>query len=267
MPLLTISISAVLLYLTCSVYLGGQAWHGVRHPRLEKLAVIAGYTALSGHAVILFNTIFGDWGIDFSVLKVASLTFWLITLITLLSSMRLPVKNLLVPLYIIAAISLVAAQALHTTAQTIPNITFGIGVHILLSILAESIFTIAAVQAITVGIQDRLLKKHRTQGLVNSLPPLQTMETLLFDMLWGGQLILTAALATGIIAAPDLITALTTHKVVFAAIAWLVFAILLWGRHQLGWRGNTAIRWTLTGFVLLMLSYFGSKFVLEFLLS
>jgi ABC-type uncharacterized transport system permease subunit len=267
MPLLTISISAVILYLTCSLYLGGQAWHGVRHPRLEKLAVLGGFAALIGHAIILMHTIFGDWGIDFSLLKVASLTFWLITLITLLSSLRLPVKNLLVPLYTITAISLVAAQALHTTPQTIPNITFGIGVHILLSILAESLFTIAALQAVTVGIQDRLLKKHRTQGLINSLPPLQTMETLLFDILWAGQLILTAALAAGIIAAPDLVTALTTHKVVFATIAWLVFAILLWGRHQMGWRGNTAIRWTLTGFVLLMLSYFGSKFVLEFLLN
>ncbi|HSB96504.1 MAG TPA: cytochrome c biogenesis protein CcsA, partial [Spongiibacteraceae bacterium] len=56
------------------------------------------------------------------------------------------------------------------------------------------------------------------------------------------------------------------HKTVFSLISWLIFAILLWGHHRLGWRGHTAVRWTLAGFSLLVLAYFGSKFVLELML-
>jgi ABC-type uncharacterized transport system permease subunit len=45
-----------------------------------------------------------------------------------------------------------------------------------------------------------------------------------------------------------------------------VFGILLIGRWLMGWRGKIAIRWTLAGFIALMLAYFGSKFVLEIVL-
>jgi ABC-type uncharacterized transport system permease subunit len=58
-----------------------------------------------------------------------------------------------------------------------------------------------------------------------------------------------------------------THHIVLAVSAWIVFAVLLYGRWRLGWRGRTAIRWTLGGFLLLVLAYFGSKFVLEVLLG
>ena len=33
-----------------------------------------------------------------------------------------------------------------------------------------------------------------------------------------------------------------------------------------GWRGSVAVRWTLVAMVLLLLSFFGSQFVLELLL-
>src|SRR5690625_6552585 len=56
------------------------------------------------------------------------------------------------------------------------------------------------------------------------------------------------------------------HKTVFSLAAWVIYVVLLWGRHRVGWRGYTAIRWTLAGFVLLMLAYFGSKLVLELIL-
>ena len=57
------------------------------------------------------------------------------------------------------------------------------------------------------------------------------------------------------------------HKTILSIIAWIVFLILLIGHWKLGWRGRTAIRGTLIGFVFLMLAYFGSKFVLEIVLA
>jgi ABC-type uncharacterized transport system permease subunit len=54
---------------------------------------------------------------------------------------------------------------------------------------------------------------------------------------------------------------------VFAILSWLTFGWLLIGRWRYGWRGRTAVRWTLGGFVLLVLAYVGSRFVLEVLLQ
>ena len=38
-------------------------------------------------------------------------------------------------------------------------------------------------------------------------------------------------------------------------------------RSVYGWRGRIAVRWTLAGFLMLVLAYIGSKFVLEVLLG
>jgi len=93
------------------------------------------------------------------------------------------------------------------------------------------------------------------------------MEALLFELLWLGFLILSASIITGVGFIEDMFAQHLVHKTVFSIIAWLIYAALLAGRHWLGWRGNTAIRFTLGGFAALMLAFFGSKFVLELVLQ
>ena len=92
------------------------------------------------------------------------------------------------------------------------------------------------------------------------------METLLFQMLALGFLLLTLSLLTGFLFLEDMFAQHLVHKTVLSLLAWLLFAVLLLGHWWLGWRGQTAIRWTIAAFVLLMLAYFGSKFVLELIL-
>ena len=58
-----------------------------------------------------------------------------------------------------------------------------------------------------------------------------------------------------------------SHKTVFAIISWLIFGGLLAGHHFRGWRGRTAVRWTLAGFTTLLLAYIGTKVVLELILK
>ena len=53
----------------------------------------------------------------------------------------------------------------------------------------------------------------------------------------------------------------------FAFASWGIFAALLLGRRVYGWRGRIALRWTLTGFMVLLLAYIGSRFVAEVLLG
>jgi ABC-type uncharacterized transport system permease subunit len=100
------------------------------------------------------------------------------------------------------------------------------------------------------------------------MPPLLTMETLLFRIIWTGFVLLTLTLASGIFFSEELFgKPLTfTHKTVFGILSWLIFAALLGGRVLAGWRGRKALRWTLAGFLALVLAYIGSKFVLEIIL-
>ena len=92
------------------------------------------------------------------------------------------------------------------------------------------------------------------------------MESLLFQMIAIGFAMLSLALLSGVLFLEDIFAQHLVHKTVLSLTAWLVFSVLLWGRFQFGWRGRTAIRWTLSGFAVLLLAYFGSKFVLELVL-
>jgi ABC-type uncharacterized transport system permease subunit len=102
-----------------------------------------------------------------------------------------------------------------------------------------------------------------------NLPPLLVMEKMLFRIIWAGFILLTLTLFSGVIFSQEVFGQSVTfsHKTLFSFISWGVFAALLIGRHFYGWRGRTAIRWTLTGFTILLLAYIGSKFVLEIILQ
>ncbi len=138
--------------------------------------------------------------------------------------------------------------------------------HILLSILAYGMFTIAVFQALLLLLQNRQLKNKHPSGLIKNFPPLQTMESLLFGFLWAGWTLLSMSLISGWLFVENLFAQHLVHKTLLSILAWIVFSVLLWGRTRLGWRGHKAIRWTLGGFLLLMLAYFGSKLVREYIL-
>jgi ABC-type uncharacterized transport system permease subunit len=122
-------------------------------------------------------------------------------------------------------------------------------------------------QALLLAIQEAHLRNRQPGGIIRSLPPLQTMESLMFQMIGVGFALLTLALVTGILFLQDIFAQHLVHKTVLSIMAWCVFALLLWGRWRFGWRGRVAIRWTVGGFIFLMLAYFGSKLVLELILN
>ena len=84
-----------------------------------------------------------------------------------------------------------------------------------------------------------------------------------------GFILLTLALGSGMLFSELIFDKAMSadHKSVFGLASWLVFAALLAGRLIYGWRGRTALRWTMTGFMFLLLAYIGSRFVSEVLLG
>lgn len=139
--------------------------------------------------------------------------------------------------------------------------------HLALAMVAYSLFVIALLHATLMAVVERgLHQKHA--GLSAGLPPLLTLEQLLFRVIGAAFVFLTLTLATGIVFSEQVFGRALPfdHKTVFAILSWLTFGLLLAGRWRFGWRGRTALRWTLTGFLLLLFAYVGSRFVLEVLL-
>lgn len=142
--------------------------------------------------------------------------------------------------------------------------------HVLLAIVTSAVFVAASLLALTLGLQTRRL--HRMGGapsLLDKLPPVLTLERLLFRVLTVGFVLLTVLVISGMVFGGAIWghALQFSHKVVFTLMAWFVFAILLAGRYCYGWRGLSAVRATIFGFILLFLAYVGTHFVLDVLLK
>ncbi|HAT30801.1 MAG TPA: ABC transporter permease [Janthinobacterium sp.] len=147
------------------------------------------------------------------------------------------------------------------------------GWHIGISILAYSTLTIAAFHAVLMALQESRLHTRSESGgflgaALDQLPALLTMEKLLFRMIGFGFVLLSLTVLSGIVFSEELFGKAMRwdHKSVFTLLSWLLFAALLAGRRFRGWRGKTALTFTLAGFATLLLAYVGSRFVLEVVL-
>jgi len=205
-------------------------------------------------------------GIDLGFYNAMSLVSAVITLFTLIAVWRYPVDILAVVLLPLVAITIFIDSFNSTHHLLAPGSSNALIFHILSSIIAYSILALAALQAVLLSIQNKFLHAHQPGGLIKLMPPLRNMEVLLFEVIVAGFIALTISLGSGLIFLENMFEQQLAHKTILSIIAWFVFLILLIGHWKLGWRGRTAIRWTLAGFVSLMLAYFGSKFVLEIVL-
>jgi ABC-type uncharacterized transport system permease subunit len=227
--------------------------------------------ALTGLAIVIhgfatFGLLLHEGGLDLSLLKILSLLALVINGLVFLSSIKEPIHSLYLALFPISAVTLVFALISASTKST-DVIPYSLQVHILTSIIAYSFLAIAALQALLAGYQNWQLKHKHQNVLMRTMPALETMEKLLFKLIWVGEILLTASLLTGFYVYDDFFAQQLIHKVTFSIVAWLVYAVLIFGRYHYGWRGQRAINWTWVGFSAILLGYLGSKFVIEFILS
>lgn len=223
--------------------------------------------ALCAHSFWCFKVLHTPAGYIFSFYQVTSLFFLVMNILVTLSSIKKPVKNLfilLIPLSILALFigHFFVSTNNHTTTMSATMIS-----HVLLSVIAYSLLTIATLQAMVLAYQYRKLKSKHPGGLIGILPPLQTMEKLMFELVGFGFLLLSLSVFSGLLFIDDMFAQQLAHKTVFSLSSWVIYAIILFGRFYSGWRGILAIRWLMAGFVALMLAYFGSKLALEIILA
>jgi ABC-type uncharacterized transport system permease subunit len=206
-------------------------------------------------------------GVNLHFFAALSLVGLLIAALTLLVNLFRPVAGLGVIVFPLAAVLL--AVDIWLAPQTAPlPIEWQIKLHVAFALLGYGILSIAALLAILLALQERALRNHRLDsGLIRALPPLTLTEALMFRLIGAGFVLLTLTLLSGVLFVDNLFAQHLVHKTVLSIAAWLVFGILLFGRWRWGWRGRRAVRLTLAGMVVLLLAFFGSKFVLELVLK
>jgi ABC-type uncharacterized transport system permease subunit len=232
----------------------------------ERAAILA---PLCLHGALLYAQIFGRSELRFGFAQALSVMMWLVVALYWIESLFYSLEGmepLVLPLAAVTAPLPAFFPGLASSAAYSQAPEFKI--HLALAMIAYSLFVIALLHATLMAVAERQLHLKSTFAVIN-LPPLLTLEKLLFRVIAAAFVFLTLTLATGIAFSEDIFgrALRADHKTVFAILAWVTFGLLLAGRRLYGWRGRTALRWTLSGFVLLVLAYVGSRFILEVVLQ
>jgi len=255
-------ISAIILFV---LYAAG-AWamlRSVKKPRLEPLAWALILVAIIGHSDAIMRMMRMNVRFSIGLLEAMSLLGWTLAVLACLISIDKQNRVLGAILMLSAAVGAAMTGAGRSYAEATAG--WELTAHILLSMGAAALLFAAAVTALLLVFLDRRLRTRRIADLPSVLPPLDALERIMFRLIAAGFGLLTLALLTGFVFVTNLFTQNLVQKTVLSLLAWLLFGVLLIGRLRFGWRGRSAVRWTLSGFCILAVAYFGVKFVLEYL--
>jgi len=269
-------MSDILLHLLVSLGYAGLAiflWRAALTPAAARprasWAHAALFVPLALHAVLLARAAFADGGLYLGVGNALSVIIWLTVLIYWTGSFFYRLEGLQVLVVPTAAALSLLPLAFPPGRPLTDTHLAAFKAHLVISLLAYSLFTIASLHVLMMAIMERRLHRGNLPQFMQSLPPLLTMERLLFQIIFAGFVLLTLTLGSGILFSEELFgkPMRFTPKTVFGILSWIIFGALLAGRALYGWRGRVAMRWTLAGFLSLFLAYIGTKFVLEVLLQ
>lgn len=163
--------------------------------------------------------------------------------------------------------------ALAAEAVALPPVGILPFIHIAIAIATTFAFMAAFGVAILLWVQTRRLHDIRggqgASSWLDRVPPVLSLERILFRVLWIGFVLLSVLVLSGMFFGEQVWgrPLVLSHKVVFTALAWVLFGVLLAGRSLAGWRGLTAVRATVFGFALLFLAYAGTHFVMDVVLK
>ena len=255
---------AVACYLFGAVGLALGTYHGDSHH--GRGSRIAGALIACVGVVVHVAALTAERRLDpdavLSLGDTAAIVGAMIAVTALALALRPRLRGMAALLLVIAA-SLEAAFSEGARSFTMGRPGWELSFHVAMATTAFAFLTIGAVLAVAQVVVDRRLRSRKPLGILQILTPVESLESGCFHSILAGFLLLTLALVSGAFFVENLFAQHLVHKVVLAIVAWVVFGILLFGRRRFGWRGRKALRWTIAGYVLLGLSYFGSKLVLE----
>jgi len=261
--LVSLEILSILLY-------SGLFWHSWRalsaaKPLGRYVSQLLLLTILL-HGTVAYLKIDGGSGQNFGLFSIWVMTTWIAMAIVYWNLIKHQSHALLLISLPIATLSIIEVALL---SKTIPIHLQQNGIdiwHILLGIGSMSILMLAAMQSILVLYIDRGLR-HHPATIHAWLGPLQSMERFLMQLLSSGFVLMSLSLGLAFFFPSESTSHQSMHKIILTLLSWLVLGSLILGHYLKGWRGVFAAKWTLFGVFLLLLGYFGSKLVLEFILN
>ena len=280
MPDIVIHVVASALYGALALHLWQTRWRV--HPerwRLQQTTATPVSSELRGweraaillplllHGWLLYDEVFAAQQMRFGFAQALSMMLWLAVAICWLEGLAYRIEALLPMVLAIAALC-APLPGFFSGRLTPDAYSLQFKLHLFAGMLAYSLFTVAMFHALLISIVERQLHAHPTLA-DRGVPPLLSLEALVFKLTGAAFAVLTLTFAVGITYSESIFGRALRfdHKTVFVVLSWLIFGLLLAGRLLYGWRGRTALRWTLAGFLMLMLAYPGSRFVLEVILG
>ncbi|HSN19577.1 MAG TPA: cytochrome c biogenesis protein CcsA [Usitatibacter sp.] len=272
----------LLYFSTAAVWLllSGMAWRAAR-PALAaggagpaqdgRLETVFVPVALVLNGMLLYRSIVHADGLDLSVGNGVAMLVWLTVLIYWLAGLAFRglagILGLMAPIAFCAVVLQATVMNVHHVVNYGGDPLFAL--HFAIAMLAYALFFVATVHALVMLAEEKWLHRGVLPPFIRTLPPLLEMESLLFRILLAAFVLLTLTVVSGLFFSEELFGKpfTLTHKNVFAILSWFIFGGLLAGHYFRGWRGRTAVYWTLAGFTALMLAYIGSKAVLELILK
>ncbi len=265
-----------LLYLLLIIVLGYRDQKRPETPFFIGLVQILILIVLIIHGILLYESIFNGehfvfgFAQDLSLMALVGLSFyWIQSFFLPISSLRL--MTISMAMFCAILPDLFPGSVISQRAVSDPWFK----AHFIVATFAVGFFSLTAMLAVLMNLQDRALRKGMANGMggaptwIESLPPLLTMESFLFRLLYVGYVLLSMTVFSGLFFSQELFgkPLVFDHKTVFALLSWLLFSGLVVARLRVGLRGPTAVRWVLGGFVALLLTYAGTRFVAEVILQ
>jgi len=227
------------------------------------------------HGATLWGSVFSSDALRVGFAVMLSSALWVTVSVYLLENRNFSLEGLKFLLLPPVALATVLPALFPGALISLAGKTTMFPWHVAVALLAYGTLTIAAFHALMMTLQDKHLHKLRAKPLsprlnqiVDNLPPLMKMEKILFRLISLGFVLLTMTVLSGVIFSEQVLGVAFKwdHKTILSLFSWLLFAVLLAGRHWRGWRGKTVLSFTLSGFLTLLLAYVGSHFVLEVVL-
>ena len=263
MLVLALELISTFLYAGIFVYAWKKLSQGTN---LHNGASIVLTIAVIIHGYLCYLLIDGGEGQDLSLFNIFCMTTWMATCLVGWNLYKHQAYSLLIVTLPVAAISIIEVMLFSSSNMVKIDAKPMNILHIITGVAAMSILLLSALQSVLVIYLDRRLKSSPA-SIHNWLGPLQGMERYLIQLLTFGFILMSISLSLVLFLPEDLKSAQVMHKVVLTIASWIVLAILMFGRYIRGWRGVFAARWSLVGVFLLLLGYFGSKLVLEFIIK